>query len=57
MLGSVSHEGIEVDDAGNVYVIDEYSSGAIYKFVPETYGDLSSGQLYALKVDGRNNFV
>lgn len=51
MLGSIAHEGIEVDAEGNVYVIDEYAAGAIYKFVPEVYGDLSSGQLYALKVD------
>lgn len=52
LLGSLSHEGIEIDAKGNVYVIDEDRGGAIYKFVPETYGDLSSGQLYALKVDG-----
>lgn len=50
LLGSLSHEGIEIDAEGNVYVIDEDRSGSIYKFVPETYGDLSSGQLYALKV-------
>lgn len=50
LLGSLSHEGIEIDAEGNVYVIDEDRSGAIYKFVPETYGDLSSGQLYALRV-------
>lgn len=52
LLGSLSHEGIEVDTEGNVYVIDEERSGSIYKFVPETYGDLSSGQLYALRVKG-----
>ena len=52
LLGSLSHEGIEIDAEGNVYVIDEDRSGSIYKFVPENYGDLSSGQLYALKVDG-----
>ena len=51
MLGSVAHEGIEFDAEGNVYVIDETSPGAIFKFVPAQYGDLSSGQLYALKVD------
>lgn len=51
MLGSLSHEGIEIDENGDVYVIDEDRSGSIYKFVPETYGDLSSGQLYALKVE------
>ncbi len=49
-LGSLSHEGIEIDDEGNVYVIDEDRKGAIYKFVPDTYGDLSSGQLHALRV-------
>lgn len=51
MLGSVSHEGIEIDAEGNVYVIDENGAGAIFKFVPKKYGDLSDGQLYALKVD------
>ena len=51
LLGSLAHEGIELDDEGNVYVIDENGQGAIYKFVPTVYGDLSSGQLYALKVD------
>lgn len=50
LLGSLSHEGIEIDAEGNVYVIDEEKTGAIYKFVPETYGDLSAGQLYALRV-------
>jgi hypothetical protein len=55
MIGSVSHEGIELDSDGNVYVIDEFTSGAIYKFVPKKYSDLSDGQLYALKVDDSNN--
>lgn len=50
LLGALSHEGIETDEEGNVYVIDEDRKGSIYKFVPENYGDLSSGQLYALKV-------
>ena len=49
-LGSLSHEGIEIDAEGNVYVIDEERTGAIYKFVPTSYGDLSAGQLYALRV-------
>lgn len=52
LLGALSHEGIETDDEGNVYVIDEDRHGSIYKFVPNNYGDLRSGQLYALKVDG-----
>lgn len=50
-LGSLSHEGIEIDAEGNVYVIDEDRKGSIYKFVPKNYGDLSEGQLYALKVN------
>jgi len=55
MLGSVSHEGIEFDSEGNVYVIDENGPGAIFKFVPKQYGDLSDGQLYALKLDDSSN--
>ena len=51
MLGSVAHEGLEFDAEGNVYVIDETSPGAIFRFVPTHYGDLSHGQLFALKVD------
>lgn len=51
LLGALAHEGLETDTEGNVYAVDEDRHGAIYKFVPDTYGDLSSGQLYALKVD------
>ena len=50
LLGALAHEGIETDAEGNVYVIDEDRRGSIYKFVPENHGDLSSGQLYALRV-------
>lgn len=50
MLGSLAHEGIEIDEEGNIYVIDEDRKGAIYKFVPNEFGDLSSGQLHALRV-------
>jgi hypothetical protein len=55
MLGSVSHEGIEFDREGNVYVIDENGPGAIFKFAPKRYGDLSEGQLCALKIDDATN--
>ena len=63
-VGRIAHEGIDVDSEGNVYVVDEHRGqtsgcaigtpcgGGIYKFVPNTYGDLSSGDLYALKVTG-----
>ncbi len=49
-LGSKSHEGMRIDPQGNVYGISETNPGALFKFVPERRGDLSSGQLYALKV-------
>jgi secreted PhoX family phosphatase len=57
-VGRLAHEGIEIDGEGNVYVIDEFRGqrdgvgGGIYKFVPDNYSDLSSGKLYALKVNG-----
>ncbi|MDH5484911.1 MAG: PhoX family protein [Gammaproteobacteria bacterium] len=63
-VGRVAHEGIELDKDGNVYVVDEHRGrsqgcedvtpcgGGVYKFVPDTYGDLSSGSLYVLKVTG-----
>jgi uncharacterized protein len=53
-VGRMAHEGIEVDTSGNVYVVDEFRGqregygGGVYKFVPDTYGDLSSGDLYVL---------
>ena len=55
-VGARSHEGLRFDAQGNLYGISESNpdgvtlSGAIYKFVPDKRGDLSSGQLYALKV-------
>src|SRR5262249_46343752 len=53
-LGSKSHEGIAFDKDGNVYGIDEVSTGGIFKFTPDTPGDLSSGQLYVLQLDDNN---
>ena len=50
-LGILRHEGIGVAPDGSVYVIDEFNGGAIYKFVPTRRGDLSDGQLYALKLN------
>ena len=62
-LGAKAHEGIRFDRAGNVYGISETApttvvgtpprprpGGYIFKFTPDRRGDLSSGQLYALKI-------
>jgi secreted PhoX family phosphatase len=51
-VGIMRHEGIEALADGTVFVIDELNGGSIYKFVPTTRGDLSDGQLYALKLTG-----
>lgn len=50
-VGILRHEGIAATrDA--VFVVDELNGGSIYKFVPARRGDLSQGQLYALKLTG-----
>ncbi|MCB0005936.1 MAG: DUF839 domain-containing protein [Anaerolineales bacterium] len=49
-VGRMSHEGVVVDNQGNIYVVDELNGGSIYKFVPNSWGDLSSGTLYALNI-------
>ena len=67
-LGARSHEGLRFDPQGNLYGISESrgianagqpgESGAIFKFVPKRRGDLSDGQLYALKVrNGRTGWA
>lgn len=50
--GVMRHEGIEAIADGTVFVIDELNGGSIYKFEPSKRGDLSDGQLYALKLTG-----
>jgi secreted PhoX family phosphatase len=49
-LGAKAHEGMRFDPQGNLYSISETNPGYIYRFVPDERGDLSSGQLYALRV-------
>ena len=49
-LGSKSHEGMRFDKQGNLYSISERNPGYIFKFRPDKKGDLSSGQLYVLKI-------
>ena len=62
-VGRLAHEGIDLDTDGNVYIVDEHRGrssgcngvvpcgGGIYKFVPDAYGDLSSGSLYVLGIE------
>ena len=50
--GILRHEGIEAQGDGTVFVIDELNGGSIYKFEPTRRGDLSDGQLFALKLTG-----
>lgn len=49
-LGSKSHEGMRFDALGQLYSISETNPGYVYRFTPDRHGDLSSGQLSALKV-------
>ncbi len=49
-IGSKAHEGMRFDKQGNLYSISERNPGYIYKFTPDVKGDLSSGQLYVLKI-------
>ena len=60
-LGARAHEGMRIDPQGNVYGISETApstvingrprpGGYVFKFVPDHRGDLTSGQLYALRI-------
>lgn len=60
-LGAKAHEGMRIDPQGNVYGISETApstvingrprpGGYVFKFVPDHRGDLTSGQLYALRI-------
>jgi Alkaline phosphatase PhoX len=47
-LGSKSHEGMRFDRRGYNYGISESNPGGIFRFIPDTEGDLSEGTLYVL---------
>ncbi len=50
-MGRFTHEAVAVDpDTGIVYETEDDSEGLIYRFIPDKYGDLSSGKLQALMV-------
>jgi uncharacterized protein len=59
-LGAKSHEGLRFDKRGYFYGIAESrgqtvadQSGGVFRFVPDRKGDLSSGELSALRTDDR----
>ena len=61
-LGSKSHEGMRFDKKGNLYGIAESRgrtttgvAGAIFRFVPNRRGDLSSGRLQAFQSPNRQD--
>ncbi len=51
-IPSVSHEGIKFDAQGRMYFIDEHASGSLYRMTPNVAGDLASGKVEVMKVDG-----
>ena len=52
-LGSFNHEAAGVDPlTGIVYLTEDHPTGRLYRFVPTTPGDLSSGSLFAANVAG-----
>jgi uncharacterized protein len=51
-LGRFAHEAAAVDDTtGRVYLTEDDSRGRLYRFTPETPGDLSAGILEAARVE------
>lgn len=52
-IANVAHEGIKFSsDNKTIYFVDEWNSGAIYKFVMNKKGDYAGkGQTFVLKVD------
>lgn len=61
VLPRTSHEGLAFDSLNNLYFIDEFNSGSIYKYSSAnpfaTNGNdfFSAGQTFALKVGAGNN--
>ena len=55
ILPRVSHEGLAFDAENNLYFIDEFNSGSIYKYVSSTPGVgatyFNAGETYVLKAD------
>jgi uncharacterized protein len=55
-LGAFSHEAVAVDPGRRrLYLTEDQSNGRLYRYIPSTWGDLSSGQLYAARVSWDNS--
>lgn len=58
VIPRVAHEGLAFDKAGNLYFVDEFNGGSIYKYVSKTPNSptfFNAGQSFVLKVGVGNN--
>jgi len=49
LLGHFKHEAAAFDDVGRVYLTEDIAEGCVYRFTPDTPGDLSAGVMHALR--------
>ena len=56
-LGRFVHEAAAVDaDTGIVYLTEDNNPDCFYRFIADTFGDLSSGRLQALRIKGQPGY-
>ena len=52
-MGRFSHEAVAFDPAtGDAFLTEDRSDSLFYRFIPNQTGDLSSGKLFALSIEG-----
>ncbi len=57
----VAHEGLAFDKENNLYFVDEFNGGSIYKYVPARHAAatgneyFSAGQTFVLQINGGDN--
>lgn len=57
-LGTFSHEAAAVDSSnGDVYLTEDRGDSLLYRFRPDSFGDLSSGALEALEILGAGSIA
>ncbi|HWO23595.1 MAG TPA: alkaline phosphatase PhoX [Kofleriaceae bacterium] len=55
-LGTFAHEAVAIDPVRRrLYLTEDQSNGRFYRHIPSTWGDLSSGKLYAARVSWDNS--